>query len=181
MAIPPNNLKGKKTASLPVDGNGRNPAGIVAPLVDGSGNIIGWSPLAVVDNGDGTVVLKVDTELSVDSSGIITKTDTFKVQSASYTTTGAGTTVDVHLFPFENFGVQVVGVGATPTSWTVNLEGSLDGTNFTTILTHDTEIGDKNVIWLGANRSPVLYFRVNVASLTLGSATSITVVAIGTK
>jgi hypothetical protein len=63
-----NNLKGKKITAQPYDENFKPLSGLVLPMVDGSGNVIGWAPVGVVDNGDGTVSLKVDTELSIDTA-----------------------------------------------------------------------------------------------------------------
>ncbi len=63
-----NNISGKKPPALPVDGNGRALAGLCLPLVDGTGHIIGWAPAGAVDQGDGTLVLKVDAELAVDNA-----------------------------------------------------------------------------------------------------------------
>lgn len=70
---------------------------------------------------------------------------------------------------------QVVGVGGTPTTWDVRLEGSLDGTNWTQIMAHTTATGNAVVAFGGANPYPVRYVRVNVNGLTLAPATSINV------
>lgn len=61
------NLKNKRVSPLPYDDNSKPLAGLCLPIVDGVGNILGWSPVATTDEGDGTLALKVDTELSVDS------------------------------------------------------------------------------------------------------------------
>lgn len=67
--------------------------------------------------------------------------------------------------------LQVKGTGAAPTAWSVTLEGSLDGTNWTTLMTHTAADGSSQF----ADSLPVTYVRVNVVSLTLGGATDITV------
>jgi hypothetical protein len=70
-----------------------------------------------------------------------------------------------------SFGLEVKGVGAAPTSWSVNLEGSLDGVNWTALLTHNA--GDGSTQW--AVDKPVSQVRVNVTALTLGGASAINV------
>lgn len=105
-----------------------------------------------------------------------------KMPSASradtYTGTGNGTTVDMSTRPCRRFSLQVKGTGAAATAWNVLLEGSLDGTNFTTILQHSSAnpLGanaDGAVVWTDAG-APFLYFRSrSAATLTLGSATNI--------
>jgi hypothetical protein len=73
--------------------------------------------------------------------------------------------------PANKFTLQVKGVAVAATSWTVLLEGSLDGVNFTTLATHNATDGstifavDKVCSWV----------RPNCTALTLGSATSINV------
>lgn len=69
--------------------------------------------------------------------------------------------------------IQLKGVGAAPSSWSVTLEGSLDDTNWTVLATHSSTDGSTVVVV----DKPVLHVRVNVGSLTLGSATAITVIA----
>lgn len=105
----------------------------------------------------------------------------FKSISDTFTATGNGTTVDCSKQPVESFGIQITSTGGTPTLWTVVLEGSLDGTNFTTILTHTNILGINVSLWSGAVLSPCLYFRSRVSVLTLGGATNITATIIGKK
>lgn len=74
--------------------------------------------------------------------------------------------------PFaRSFAIQVKGVGGTPTSWTVALEGSLDGANWTTLGTHNAV--DGSTVW--AVDKPVTFVRINVSALTLAPATAINV------
>lgn len=86
----------------------------------------------------------------------------------------------------KSFSLQVVGQGAAPSSWIVNLEGSIDGLNFTKIMEHASGDGDANAS-VKASTSPasgifpVTSIRANVKSLSLGSATGIAVTAIGTQ
>lgn len=94
---------------------------------------------------------------AVSSGGILGKVGTFK-QAFS-------------------LGVKADGAGA---SWTVILEGSLDGVNFTTILTHtDLDPGDGQLYYSGAADFPCIFHRVRVVALSLGSATKIDVNHLG--
>jgi hypothetical protein len=70
-----------------------------------------------------------------------------------------------------SFALQVKGVGAAPTSWTVNLEGSIDGVNWTLLVAHNSV--DGSTVW--AVDKPVTQVRVNVSALVLGGATAINV------
>lgn len=128
--------------------------------------------LAIATDGSATLI-------PADASGIGTRL-TGSSRSDTFTGTGNGTAVDVTAKPCKSFGVQVKGTGAAPTSWTVVLEASLDGTNYTTILTHtNTSLSDGAVLWSGAAVSPALYFRSRCSALLLGSATNIAVTIIG--
>ena len=69
------------------------------------------------------------------------------------------------------FALQVKGVGAAPTSWSVSLEGSLDGVNWTALVLHNASDGSTQ--W--AVDKPVSFVRVTVGVLNLGTATSINV------
>jgi hypothetical protein len=85
--------------------------------------------------------------------------------------------------------LEVKGVGATPTHWTVLLQGSISGKNWTTILSHsDTNSpaqADGALIWNNGATNQAnwpthcVYLRVNVTVLVLGSATSINIYALG--
>jgi hypothetical protein len=86
------------------------------------------------------------------------------------TTTGAqGSLAGPGGLPLARYSVQLKGVGAAPTSWTLLVEGSNDNANWTTLATHNT--GDGSTVF--AVDKPVLYARVNLSALSLGSATSV--------
>lgn len=105
----------------------------------------------------------------------ITQTDTF-------TGVATGTQVDVTVAPLKSFGIAVTAAGGVPTLWTVLLEGSLDGSNWSTLLTHASGgTGLGVTVWSGAALTPVLFLRSRVTALTLGVATSITVLWLGTQ
>lgn len=107
-----------------------------------------------------------------DTRPFITLTETF-------TTVTTGATQDVTAFPFTSFCLQATGTGGTPTIWNVVLEGSLDNTNFTTILNHITTTGIGVNAYTGASKFPCLYYRTRVVALTLGAATNISIKTIG--
>lgn len=72
------------------------------------------------------------------------------------------------------FALSVAIPSGAITSWTVVLEGSLDGANWTALVTHNATIGSTQ--W--AVDKPVLQMRVNVSALSLNTAPSISVVAV---
>lgn len=91
----------------------------------------------------------------------------------TYTTTGTG---NILQGPNKSFSIQVKGTGTAAGSWSVTLEGSNDGVNFTTIATHSS--GDGSTVFTTATW-PCMYFRSNCGSLTLNTATNIVVSIMG--
>lgn len=86
------------------------------------------------------------------------------------------------------FAIQVKGTGAAPTSWTVELQVSLDGTNFMTLFSHKSTTGSNNelaaadgdvVFSYGGTFYPALYFRSKCTAVSLGSATNIVATIVG--
>jgi len=77
------------------------------------------------------------------------------------------------------FSLQVVGSPVAADSWMVVIEGSLDGTNFSPILTHATGDGS-DISFSGALVFPSAYIRLRVAALNLGVATSLIVNGLAT-
>ena len=73
--------------------------------------------------------------------------------------------------PFTKYAIQAKGVGAAPTSWTAILEGSLDSTNWTTLISHTTPDGSTQF----AVDKPATSVRLNLSTLSLGPATAINV------
>lgn len=101
------------------------------------------------------------------------------VVSAQHAAAESGAVQDVSFQGMSKFALQVKGNGAVPTNWSVSLQTSLNGSDFSTVLVHDkANNGDGGVVSLPV-LSPTLYFRYVVDSLTLGGATSITVTAVG--
>lgn len=103
----------------------------------------------------------------------------FYRDSFTFTETGSSGTIDLTRNPLNSFSISVKGTGASPTLWGVRFQGSLDGTNWTTLLNHSTVTGDGVAVSSGNNFMPMDYIRINVNSLTLGSATNIIVRVLG--
>lgn len=95
-------------------------------------------------------------------------------QRKVFTATGAGDIIEIG-DAAQRYALQVVGDPVPADAWTVDLEGSLDGKNFDTILTHTTGTGDGKLWFSGNQIFPALFVRANVRQLTLGSADKITV------
>jgi hypothetical protein len=77
------------------------------------------------------------------------------------------------------FGIQVKGTGAAATSWTAELQVSLDGSDYRTIVTHsNTTDSDGDILWI-STPAPALHFRSEVSAVVLGSATALSVTIIG--
>jgi hypothetical protein len=97
----------------------------------------------------------------------------------TYTGTADGTAVDVSTSVRLWFGLQVKGTGAAATSWTANLQASLDGTNYATILTHsNASDSDGSIVWI-STPAPALHFRSSVSAVSLGAASNIVVTIVG--
>lgn len=106
----------------------------------------------------------------------------FASRSDTYTGAGNGTSVDASTKPCKNFSLQVKGTGAAPTAWNVVVEGSLNNTQFTTILEHSNagefrSAADGETV--SFNGGPFFYFRSRCVSITLGSATNVVATIVG--
>ena len=98
------------------------------------------------------------------------------VRQDTFTAAGNGVTQRILGTPRTKFTLKVSGTGAVPTAWNVVLEGSLDDSTYTTILTHASGVEANNELkYSGASNFAVVFFRSRVVSLTLGSATDIVV------
>jgi hypothetical protein len=128
-----NDVTGSKPPALPVDRNGRSLAGLCLPIVDGTGQIIGWAPIASTDQGDGTLALKVDTELVVEDAVINVSPDVNVEKWGGTAQTGADLTP---LFQHLDTDLSVLATEATLSS----LEGKDFATETTlgTLLTEAT-------------------------------------------
>lgn len=101
--------------------------------------------------------------------------------SAAYTltTTASGDTFRMDDREKTSFSLQCVETGTT-TSWTVVVEISLDGSNWTTVLSHTrASDGSGAVITTGANLYPATYMRVTCSALSLGGGTNVLAYVLG--
>lgn len=111
----------------------------------------------------------------LDLNGIqVVKTDNYQ-RSDTYTATASGTTIDVTGNPMKYFSIQTVATGAV-TSWTILLEGSIDGTNFFTIATSTNAAP----VPTGILAQPVRYFRSRCSAIVLGVGTNVIAYILGT-
>ncbi len=78
--------------------------------------------------------------------------------------------VDLSAVGARDLAFSVKGSTGSPTSWSVNLEASVDNSSWTVVGTHATADGDGIMKW--AAGKPALYYRFNVIALTLGSSAS---------
>lgn len=107
----------------------------------------------------------------------------FATRSDTFTAAANGTTVDVSTRPCRRFGLQVKGTGAAASAWNVVLEGSLNNSQFTTILEHSNagefrNAADGETVYVESG-GPFLYFRSRLVSITLGSATNVVATIVG--
>lgn len=99
-------------------------------------------------------------------------------QRQEFTATGVGAVVELG-DAARRYSLQVIGDPVAATAWSVDLEGSLDGVHFDTILTHTTGTGDGKIWWSGNQQFPALFMRAKVNTLTLGSASKLIVWILG--
>lgn len=157
-----------------------------AGVQGGAGTVTALTQRVALATDAATVTANAGTNLNTSALALettqaaqLSRADTFKTRSDTFTATGNGTTVDASTSPVSAFAVQVTGTGAAATTWDVRLEGSLNNSGFTQILQHTQVTGDTVTLWTGALEAPTLYFRARVAGLALGAATNIVVVILG--
>jgi hypothetical protein len=103
------------------------------------------------------------------SQPFVSRTDTYTVAANGVTVATAGT-------PCRSFALQLTGTTGTATAWSVVLEGSLDGTTFTTIITHVSGTNANGATVVGLSNGPWLYLRTRLVSVTLSPATALVVI-----
>ena len=103
------------------------------------------------------------------------------ILTENFTSATTGAIQNISPYTATIFSIQVIGVGANPDDWKVSLEGSLDGTSFTRILTHTIATGASEILYSNSGKYSSVFFRINVTSLTLGSATAINVIVTATN
>ncbi len=121
--------------------------------------------------GGQTVTVTNETRRSSQALALVHRFDSFAA-------IGLGQKVDVSAGGVKWLGIQVSGVGGTPTSWTVNFLTSLDNEKFGKTIIHGTADLDGSTLWI-ATPAPTLYFRSEVEAVVLGPATSLKVTIIG--
>lgn len=95
-----------------------------------------------------------------------------------FTATGINTPLPQAQAAFKYWSLQIIKSG-TVTTWSVDLQLSLDATNFFTILTHsNANQANKEILFAGPLAAPS--FQVNVTSLSVSGGGSIEVLVIGT-
>lgn len=99
-------------------------------------------------------------------------------RSDTFTGASNGSILNVLTPPCRDFSIICNQTGSI-TSWTIVLEGGLDGTNFSTILTHTGIIGTGVNVFSGTSRSPCFYFRSRCVAIVLGAGTSVTTTILG--
>ena len=101
----------------------------------------------------------------------------FRAVQETYTATG-NSAAPYQLSQIKTYywSIQVKGTTAAATSWDVRLEGSNDGVNFQQILQHNATDGS---VVFSATPAVCSFYRIRVATLTLGSATNIVVSVVG--
>lgn len=92
--------------------------------------------------------------------------------TATFLTSGgaaAGETENIIARPCRSFALQVVSTGVT--TWTVLLQGSVDGSTWFTLTTHAHGDGSGTILW--ATDKPVPYVRANVTTITGGTSLAV--------
>ena len=86
-----------------------------------------------------------------------------------FITTGLGHIYAVSV-PVQSYSIEVCGEGGNLGSWSTSVQASLDGVNFTTILTHNNGSLECSAVGSGGGLYPSIYIRVSMDSLDLGTA-----------
>lgn len=99
--------------------------------------------------------------------------------SKSFTATGVDShVIDMSTGPMAHFALQAKASGFT--AWSVKLEGSIDGTNYDTVLTHDNSSpGDGKLVWT-TTAKPIKKARLNFATSTGSGTLDVTMLGVPT-
>lgn len=96
-----------------------------------------------------------------------------------FNSTGVSSIFDIGGMEQSWFSLQVIPNGSID-AWNVYLEGSLDGINFTKIISHNNlSPGANHVQYHGQSYTPCTYLRLNCTKLELGTGNNITVFVLG--
>lgn len=147
---------------------------------DENGNLVGGSVTSRIEDSAGNSLTSTGGSLDVNVTSILAPLiPVFATRQDTFVAAGNGTIISVATSPVKYYAIQVKQTGVV-TSWDVRLEGSLDGVNFTTILTHTKVIGDGEVVYIGALTASNLYFRSRCNAIVLGGGANIVVTILGT-
>ncbi|GAC1501935.1 MAG: hypothetical protein NVS1B10_06430 [Candidatus Saccharimonadales bacterium] len=131
------------------------------------------SPLSLSTAGN----LRVDgSGVTQPISGAVSASPTS--QTDTFTIAGNGITAGAASVGVKSFALSVAATGAV-TSWSVVLEGSLDGINYTTILTHTNTTGSGVTLFSGASFYPCINFRSRCTAIVLGTGTNVVATILG--
>ncbi len=101
----------------------------------------------------------------------------FEIFRHQFTANGNSPTQNIQSRPCSKVAVQVKGVGAAATAWTVTVDTSLDGTNFTALVTHNTATTDGVIVY--AVDKPFSFYKLQMAGINLAPATAVDVYMVG--
>lgn len=139
-----------------------------------------WNPrklgrvvrFGIADLGDGTWAMKTTSSSTAVVSSV--PTPIYATRSDTFSATASGTTVNLVTTakgPCKWFAIQTTAKGVV-TSWTVLLEVSEDGVNWTTAATHTNAIGS-GILLPSATAYPSLFMRARCSAIVLGLGTNV--------
>lgn len=115
--------------------------------------------------------------MGLNSGGVASQSSHRRIITHVFSAVGSSSIVDAYDNPLSKFSIQVIKTGSV-TSYSVVLEVSLDGVNFTQVLSH-TNLSDPSVsLFTGAQSAPSFYFRVRCTNIETAGG-SLTVHALG--
>ena len=94
-------------------------------------------------------------------------------QTTDVIVAGTGTVIDRTASPLKSFSLQCLAVGGAMTTWSVDVQISLDGVTFATVLNHATADSDGTIKFTGDSYFPARYIRFNATDVTLNTATAL--------
>ncbi len=131
-------------------------------LVVGLGLLLALALPARADSGPYFVILT-----SATSSAVVNSTAPYNLQAN----------------PVKNYSLQVRGSTGTVTSWTVALEVSIDGINFSPVVSHATADGDGVIKTSTAYPGgfPATWMRIRTAAISTSAVKTLVITAIGSQ
>ena len=113
--------------------------------------------------------IRLSLALSFDADKFLKTVPPFTTQTVSLFAAAAGTPLTL-VSPYTSFGFQVAGVGGTLWDWDANLQGSLDGVTYTTLINHTMPNGQGATKW--TVDKPVMYLKSTMVLLSMGGAST---------